>query len=314
MTAKVLAQAYGQNWALYNGDSALVLNGLPTASVGLVVTSLPFSNVYSYTPSVHDLGNTVNALQFFRQFKFMTTEMKRVLMPGRIFAIHCKNLPLYSTRDGVSGRWDFRGMIIRHMVKQGYIYHSEVTIDKDPRIPAKAYHAQNLLYVTLNRDSSKSGSCEADYICFFRTPGENPIPIKNDITHPEWVTMAHPVWTDISEVDVIPPAKNMVSLNGMMSDDARHLCPLQKLPVSRCIRLYSNPGEVVCDLFNGIGTVGVVSMELGRRYVGVELNEGYFNAAVKNIQEAEALQEQGDLFSTHGIEVESRFDNLQAAI
>jgi DNA modification methylase len=297
---KVIDQASGEVWQLYNGDSAEVLKGLPTASVGLSVESLPFSNVYSYSPSDRDLGNTRDALEFFRQFRYINRERLRVMMPGRIVAIHCKNLPLYGTRDGVTGRWDFRGAIIRHMQKLGYIYHSEVTIDKDPTIPAKAYHPQNLLYVTLEKDSSKSGSCEADYVCFFRTPGENPVPIKNDLTRPEWVKFAHPVWSnaDIREIDVLDPGKNMTN------EDERHLCPLQLPVIERCVRLYSNPGEVVLDPFNGVGSTGFVAIQKNRKYIGIELSSKYFKASVANLQEAERLAGQKDLWQNAGIEVE----------
>jgi DNA modification methylase len=290
---KVLDASYGEDWVLYHGDSAEALLGLPDHSIGHVITSLPFSNVYSYTASDRDLGNTLNPLQFFRQFGFMTRQLLRAMIPGRVVAIHCKNLPLYGTRDGVTGRWDFRGMIIRHMQRRGFIYHSEVTIDKDPRIPAKAYHPQHLLYVTLDKDSSKSGPCEADYICFFRVPGENPIPIKNDVSHPEWVDFAHPVWqgrdvcwNDISEVEVLDPAR------GITDEDNRHLCPLQLEPIRRCIRLWSNPGETVLDLFNGVGSVGTMALELGRKYVGLELNPNYYKASLLNLEEAERKTKQ----------------------
>lgn len=295
---QVLDQAFGDGWALYNGDSAELLAGLPTASIHHVVTSLPFSNVYSYSPSDRDLGNTRNAREFFRHFHWITRELLRVMVPGRIVAIHCKNLPLYGTRDGVTGRWDFRGAIIRHMQKAGFVYHSEVTIDKDPQIPARAYHPQHLLYVTLEKDSSKSGACEADYLCVFRSPGENPIPIKNDLTRPEWVRFAHPVWTDIEETAVLDPAK------GMTNEDERHLCPLQLPVIERSIRLWSNQGETVLDPFNGLASVGFVAIQKGRRYIGSELNSNYFKASIGNLKEAERLSGQKDLFSISGVEVE----------
>lgn len=295
---QVVDQAQGDGWALYCGDSAEILRGLPSASIHHVVTSLPFSNVYSYSPSDRDLGNTRDARQFFRHFGFITRELLRVMVPGRIIAIHCKNLPLYSTRDGVTGRWDFRGAIIRHMQKRGFIYHTEITIDKDPQIPAKAYHPQHLLYVTLERDSSKSGACEADYLCVFRTPGDNPIPIKNDLTRPEWVRFAHPVWTGIEETAVLDPAK------GMTNDDERHLCPLQLPVIERSIRLWSNQGETVLDPFSGLGSVGHVAVQKGRRYIGSELKSEYFRASIGNLKEAERLSQQKDLFTLAGIEVE----------
>jgi DNA modification methylase len=293
----VLDQFLAERWALYCGDSAEVLRGLVADSIGLVVTSLPFSNVYSYSPGERDLGNTKHALEFFQQFFFITKELLRVVMPGRLVCIHCKDLPLYGTRDGVTGSWDFPGFIYLHMVAQGFTYTGRITIDKDPQIPAKAYHPQKLLYVTLEKDSSKSAPYEADYVLLFRTPGENTIPIKNDLTRPEWVRDAHSVWSDIRETEVLTPSK------GMTNEDERHLCPLQLPVIERLIKLYSNKGETVLDPFNGIGSVGYVAIQEERKYIGAELSGKYVKAAIANLIEAERLSLQQDLFSFSGVAI-----------
>jgi len=285
----VMDEAHGDGWSLYNGDSAEVLPALPDRSADLAVFSPPFSSTYTYSPSDRDLGNVRNDRQFFEQFSYISRELLRVMRPGRLVAIHVANLPTYATRDGASGRKDFRGAVIRHSEQAGFVYHSEITIDKNPQAQAIRTHSKGLLFVQLERDAAWMWQAWADYIVVLRTPGDNPVPVRTDVSHEEWIEWARPVWSGIRETDVLSVH------DAREDDDERHLCPLQLPVVERCVRLWSNPGETVLSPFAGIGSEGVGALRHGRRFLGIELKPAYFRVAVRNLRQAEQAVEQPSL-------------------
>jgi DNA modification methylase len=149
----------------------------------------------------------------------------------------------------------------------------------------------------------------ADYLIYFRKPGENPVPIRagisrryNDgagwITEREWIEWAAPVWYrqtrdypgGIRETDVLNVRQ------ARETDDERHLCPLQIGVIERAVKLWSTPGDFVLDPFNGIGSTGSVALRLNRRYVGIELKESYWRSAIENLESAVAERDQMTLF------------------
>lgn len=286
----VMDQAEGDRWILYNGDSAEVLPQLPERSVALSVFSPPFSSTYTYSPSERDLGNVTDDSQFWQQFSWISSELLRVMMPGRLVCVHVANLPTYAIRDGASGRRDFRGDTIRHFVDAGFVYHSEVTIDKNPQAQAIRTHSKGLLFVQLNRDAAAMWQAWADYLIVFRAPGDNPTPVKSDLTQNEWIEWARPVWYGIRETDVLS------TVGSRDNDDERHLCPLQLPVIERCVRLWSAPDETVLSPFAGIGSEGVGAVRLRRRFVGIELKPSYFRVAVENLTQAEWETETPNLF------------------
>ena len=288
---EVLNQESGRGWTLLHGDSCEVLKGLPDQSIHHSVFSPPFSATYVYSPHERDLGNVRSHEEFFEHFHFITQELLRVMLPGRIVAVHCANLPTYQNTHGASGRYDFRGDIIRHFVEHGFIYHSEVCIQKNPQAQAIRNHSKGLLFVQLKRDSAAMWQGWADYICVFRAPGVNPIKVKQQITQEQWIEWAAPVWHGIRETDVLP----VLAAKG--DDDERHLCPLQLPVIERCLKLWSNPGETVLSPFAGVGSEGYESLLHGRKFVGIELKESYYRVAVRNLMEAEAISQGSDLFS-----------------
>lgn len=281
----VMDEAHGEDWALFNGDSVEVLPQLPDRSVDLCVFSPPFSSTYTYSPSDRDLGNVANDEEFFAHFGWVTTELLRLMRPGRIVAVHVANLPTYETRDGVSGRRDFRGATIRHFVESGFVYHSEICIDKNPQAAAIRTHSKGLLFVQLERDASWMWQAWADYVLIFRTPGNNLVPVRTDVSKQEWIEWARPVWGDIRETDVLSAA------DARDNDDERHLCPLQIPVIERCVRLWSNRGETVLSPFAGIGSEGVGALRHGRRFVGVELKPSYFRVAAQNLRRSASHRE-----------------------
>lgn len=283
--------AEGEGWALWNGDSAEVLTQIPSRSVDFSVFSPPFSSTYTYSPSIRDLGNVGSDAEFWEQFAWISRELLRVMKPGRLVAMHVANLPAYENTHGASGRRDFRGDTIRHFQDVGFIYHSEITIDKNPQAQAIRTHSKGLLFVQLNRDSAAMWQAWADYIVVMRTPGKNAEPIETDLTQEEWIDYASPVWRGIRETDVLGAHE------ARENDDERHLCPLQLPVIDRCVRLWSGKGEVVLSPFAGIGSEGVGALRNGRRFIGVELKPSYFRVAKRNLEATARGKDQLDLFA-----------------
>lgn len=277
---KIIAQEVRADWALYNGDSMEVIKGIPDKSIALSVFSPPFASLYTYSSSERDLGNTKDYEQFFEGFSFLIRELLRVTMPGRICAVHCQDLSTTKATHGVIGLRDFPGDIIRAFSQGGWTYDGRVTIDKDPQAQAIRTHSKALLFVQLEKDSSWSRPAMADYIVRFRAPGDNAAPVKPDLSREDWIAWARPVWYHIDESDTLNTAI------ARDDKDERHICPLQLGTIERCVRLWSNPGETVLSPFAGIGSEGVVSLQKGRRFVGIELKPSYYKTAVGNLENA----------------------------
>lgn len=272
-------EASGPMWKLMLGDSCERLAEIPSDSVGLSCSSPPFASLFTYSPSPRDLGNSASRADFFEHYGFIIRETLRVLVPGRICAVHCQQLTTTKATQGVIGVTDFRGEIIRAYMAAGWIWHGEVTVDKDPQAQAIRTKAQALMFVTKNRDSSMTRPALADYLLLFRKPGDNPTPIKTDVTNDEWIQWARPVWLDIRETN---------TLNARVAReqaDERHIAPLQLDFIERVVRLWSNPGELVLTPFAGIGSEVYTAVRLGRRGIGIELKPSYWRTAVDTMRD-----------------------------
>jgi DNA modification methylase len=276
-SVKVIDQTIAEEWALYHGDSMEVMKGLADDSIDLSVFSPPFASLYTYSSSERDLGNSKDYEQFFDGFAFLIRELLRSTKPGRIAAVHCQDLSTTKATHGVIGLRDFPGDIIRAFVKEGWVYDGRVTIDKDPQAQAIRTHSKALLFVQLEKDSTWSRPAMADYIVRFRKPGENAARVKPDLTREEWIMWARPIWQDIDESDTLNTAL------AREEKDERHICPLQLGTIERCVRLWSNPGEVVLSPFAGIGSEGYQALKLGRKFIGCELKESYYKTAIRNL-------------------------------
>lgn len=280
------------NYKLMLGDCVERIKEVETDSVGMSVFSPPFAKLYTYSPSDRDMGNCKSDDEFFEHFKYLIPELLRVTMPGRRCCVHVQQLALTMVNDGVIGMKDFRADVVRAFVNGGWIYDGEVVIDKDPQAQAIRTKAKSLMFVQKNKDSAASRPAMADYILPFRAPGENPIPVKTNVSNEEWIEFARPIWYNIRESD---------TLNYQVArenDDERHICPLQLGTIERCVRLWSNPGELILSPFMGIGSEGYVSLKFDRRFVGIELKESYFNNAVKNLS---SVVQQSNLFALAGV-------------
>lgn len=281
----------GKDWTLVNGDCIEEMASLCPDVVDLSVYSPPFMSLYVYSHSDRDIGNCANDEQFFSHLGFMIRGLLRVTKPGRLTCVHVAQVPAMLARDGYIGMKDFRGKTIDAYESNGWIYHGEVCIDKDPQAQAIRTKSKSLLFVQLRRDASWMRPALADYILVFRKPGDNQVPILPDLTNEEWIEWARPIWYGIRESDTLQVAE------AREADDDRHICPLQLGTIERCIRLWSNPGELVLSPFAGIGSEGYQAVKMGRRFWGAELKPSYYAVAVKNLQAAERMKSQAPLFN-----------------
>lgn len=274
--------ARGEKWNLFLGDCVEQIRKLKAGVVGFSVYSPPFASLYTYSSSRRDLGNSRDFDEFFQHYSFLLPEILRVTMPGRRTAVHCQQLTTSKATHGVIGWRDFRGELIKAHVAAGWIYDGEICIDKNPQAQAIRTKSKQLMFVQKEKDSSWLRPAMADYILLFRAPGENTVPVKTDVTNEEWILFAHPIWYGIRESNVLGYRE------ARENEDEKHICPLQLETIERCIRLWSNPGEVVFSPFAGIGSEGYVARRFGRRFVGIELKESYWAQATKHLQIADA--------------------------
>jgi hypothetical protein len=314
---KVIDQTITDEYAVYHGDCVKVLAGIPDNSIHFSVSSPPFSQLYSYTDAQEDMSNVRSDAEFIAGMEFMVGELARAMMPGRLVAFHCMQIPAMKERDGYIGLKDFRGDLIRLYQRHGFIFHSEVVIWKDPLIEATRTKALGLMHKQLVKDSAICRVGSPDYLVVVRKPGDNPEPIShgpsgfdrwigepekgpkaakskepgtNKYSHEVWQRYASPVWFDINPSDTLQKG------SAREDDDSRHICPLQLTVIRRAIELWSNPGDVVFSPFTGIGSEGYVAIEERRRFVGAELKETYYRQACANIAAALKLRDQGTMF------------------
>ena len=285
----------GSGWEHRNGDCIEELGTLAADSIDLSVYSPPFMSLYTYTASEHDMGNCATDEEFFAHFAFLQQELLRVTKPGRLTCCHVAQVPAMLGRDGYIGMKDFRGQTIASFIENGWIYHGEVCIDKDPQAQAIRTKSKGLLFVQMKKDSSWSRPALADYILIFRKPGENAVPVTHDspdaeLTNDQWIQWARPIWYGIRESDTLQVAE------ARDDKDERHICPLQLGTIERCIRLWSNSGDLVLSPFAGIGSEGYEAVRLGRRFYGIELKESSDVTAVKNLRTAASAAQQTTLF------------------
>jgi hypothetical protein len=321
----------GAGWAIHNSDCIEGMYAMPESSVDCVVFSPPFGDLFVYSDSERDLGNAGTGQAFINQYKFFAEALTRVMKPGRIACVHCTDLPMRKGRDGAIGLQDFSGDLIKAHTDAGLIYHGRTTIWKDPVVEMQRTKALGLLYKQIRKDSAMNRVGMPDYMLFFRKDGDNPDRIEHcapgsaewlsiakswlmimrraglasavpddkilrallehvEFDVYEWQKLASPVWMNIQQGNV---------LNGYRAakgeHDERHVCPLQLDTIENCLRLYSKPGDVVMDPFNGIGSTGYQAVKMMRRYIGFELKPEYAKQADRNLKDAEASV--GDLFA-----------------
>jgi DNA modification methylase len=309
-----------EDWTMVNADCVETSKMIPDNVIDFSIFSPPFANLYIYSDSVADMGNCKNDEEFFDQFNYLVKDMYRTTRPGRLVAVHCKNLVNYKGRDGRAGLRDFRGDIIRLFEKNNWQYHSEVCIWKDPVIEMQRTKAHGLLYKQLRNDSSFSRQGLPDYLVIFRKwatvedseavypvasnskpkffdyigtdrPTATPDEIDHHFAIQCWQRYASPVWFDIQQTKVLNCRQ------AREDQDEKHICPLQLDVIEKAVHLWTNKGDLVFSPFAGIGSEGFPTVKMGRRFLGIELKEQYYEYAIKNLRSAQSENAQMDMFN-----------------
>lgn len=275
-------------YQLINGDSVKEIKNIPDNSIHFSIFSPPFAELYVYSDEIADMGNCKNMDEFFIHFGFLTPELNRVMMPGRLMAVHCMELPISKGKEGFIGQRDFPGMLIREFESKGFIFHCRVCIWKDPVVEVTRTKAIGLLNKQKDKDAAISRVGTSDTLLIFRKRGDNPEPVTHsstDNSHPNyipiplWQKYASPVWYDIKQT-------NTLNREGKDYDDEKHICPLQLDTIERAIHLWSNPNDIVFTPFLGIGSEIYQALKMGRRGIGIELKKSYFEIAQRNCRNA----------------------------
>lgn len=300
MSGTAIDQSEGNGWKLIQGDCVEVVRAMPEKSVDFSVFSPPFASLYTYSNSDRDMGNCTNHEMFHKHHTFLLADLLRVTKPGRNMSLHCMDLPTSKVRDREIGLSDFPGEIIRSAKSVGWIWHSKVTIRKDPVQAMQRSKALGLLHKQILKDSCMSRMGIPDYVLTFRRPGVNAEPVshaRDEFPVSIWQQWAEPIWTvQDSDKDVelaaqfagltwsdINPSDTLQGRSAREHNDERHIAPLQLEVSRRCIRMWSKPGNVVLSPFAGIGSEGYVALEEGRKFIGVELKRSYYEQACKNL-------------------------------
>jgi DNA modification methylase len=317
-TPKIISQESGDNFVLYHGDCVDVARGLPADSLHYTIFSPPFISLYTFSDDPRDMSNCADDATFWEHFRFLIAELHRATMPGRLVTIHCMDLPTSKTRDGFIGLRDFPAMIRQAFEEAGFVYHSKVCIWKNPVAAMQRTKSIGLLHKQVVKDSGLSRQAVADYMITLRKLGDNPEPIAGgfDAYHGDdpdmaaedprrvaghvadsysvkvWQRYASPVWMDIAQSDVLSHRA------AREEEDERHISPLQLTPIRRCLQLWSNPGDVVFSPFAGIGSELYCALEMGRKALGAELKQSYFEQAVANLKSVEARPEAHPVFGS----------------
>lgn len=267
-------------WKIHHGDCIPhMATEMEPQSVDMAVFSPPFPSLYAYSSSEADIGNTDTVGPEAKiHLSFFYKALARVLKPGRAACVHVCQIPRMK-RSGEVGLCDFRGINIRIGERAGLVYEYDWLIRKNPQAQAIRTRSRELQFSGLEADRAKQRGTIADYVIKFRAPGDNDKPIcqSGQVTRNQWIDWAESAWLDIRETNTL----NVKEAKG--PDDTKHICPLQLDVIERCVRLFSDPGELVFSPFTGIGSEGYVSLKLGRRFYGCELKDEYYRTACKNL-------------------------------
>lgn len=286
-----VAKSYvSENCELRLGDCVQLIQDVPDESVGFSIFSPPFAELYTYSDKLEDMGNSKDYKEFFTAFKFLVKELYRVMWSGRNVAVHCMDLPIQKGKEGYIGLRDFSGMILDAFTDAGFIYHSRVTIWKNPVTEMQRTKALGLLHKQVKKDAAMCRVGIPDYLMVFRKDGRHEHPVHCNISVDTWQKYASPVWMDIDYSNTLNAAK------GRGENDEKHICPLQLGTIERAITLWSNEGDTVLTPFLGIGSEVYQAIKLGRFGIGFELKDSYFGESIKNCKQAEMDKSQKLLF------------------
>lgn len=193
----------GEKYQVANNDCVEETRSMEDNSVDLIVTSIPFSNHYEYTPSYNDFGHTDNNDHFWGQMDYLTPQLLRILKPGRIYACHVKDRILFgnTTGAGIPTVSPFHAEALFHGIKHGFDYIGMITVVTD--VVRENNQTYRLGWSEQCKDGTKMGAGSPEYILLFhkpqtdRTRGYADTPVtkdKADYTRARWQVDAHAFW------------------------------------------------------------------------------------------------------------------------
>lgn len=287
---QVKDQVITDNYALYLTDCVTGIKAIPDESIGFSIFSPPFASLYTYSDELEDMGNSKDYDEFLFAFNFLVRDLYRVMWSGRNVAVHCMDLPIQKGKEGYIGLRDFSGMIRESFEAAGFIYHSRISIWKDPVVEMQRTKALGLLHKQVRKDAAMSRVGLPDYLLVFRKPGEHLHPVHCNIPVDIWQKYASPVWMDIDY------GKTLNGRAGRDEKDGKHICPLQLPTIERATHLWSNEGDTCLTPFGGIGSEPFQWLKMNRRAIAFELKRTYFDVMVKNCNHAMEGKRQSVLF------------------
>lgn len=198
----------GEKWTAVNNDNVAEMPTIKDNSVGLIVTSIPFGNHYEYSENYNCFGHNETNEAFFRQMDFLTPDCFRVLMPGRIAAIHVKDRIRYSYMNGTgfTSIEPFSDHTVAHYLKHGFHLLARITVTTD--VVQENNQTYRLGWTEKCKDGSKMGAGLPEYVLIFRKPPTESnnayadVPVvhsKEDYTRARWQLDAHAFWKSSGE-------------------------------------------------------------------------------------------------------------------
>ena len=307
---KVLDQHIGRNFSVFNSDCVTFAQGLPDNSIDMTVYSPPFSSLYVYSESVADMGNVSSDAEFMEQYRFLVREKLRITRPGRLSAIHVKDLVYYqnASEDGSAGLRAFSDQCRQVHEDEGWTFHCRITIFRDPVLERAKTNAHGLLWRTFQKDATFCRVGMPEYVMVFRKwakPGEDVSPV----THPResvplevWQDLASPIWNwregQSGKGDWDMPSTDVLNVDAARDEKAeKHLCPMPMNITRRALKLWSNEGDVIYSPFSGVGSEGVAALGMNRRFIGTELHPAYWRQSVNFLTAAERHGDTSDMFA-----------------
>jgi hypothetical protein len=206
-------EASGDGWLYALNDTVIETTGMQDGEVDLIVTSIPFSNHYEYTPSYNDFGHTDDNEQFWAQMDFLTPQLLRVLGPGRFYCCHVKDRILFGnvTGAGASTVSPFHAEALMHGVKHGFDYMGMITVVTD--VVRENNQSYRLGWTEQCKDGTKMGVGSPEYVLLFRKPqtdrtrGYADKPVVKDkawYTRARWQVDAHAFWRSNGDRNLVP--------------------------------------------------------------------------------------------------------------
>ena len=215
----------GQSWTLVNNDCVEEVRRMEDNSVGLIHTSIPFSNHYEYTPSYNDFGHNEDTARFFEQMDYLTPELLRILEPGRVAAIHVKDRVLFGnvTGYGMPSMEPFHALCIEHYMKHGFAYFGMITVVTD--VVRENNQTYRLGWTEQCKDGTKMGVGCPEYVLLFRklptdrTKAYADVRVtkdKADYPLSQWQLDAHAFWRSSGDRNLNPDELARLSMSDRM--------------------------------------------------------------------------------------------------